>query len=374
MQAHYQFLDSLKEAFSSYTKPLRDEILSKVTTWRWATASQAQLELFSQEISRTPKGRWLKETPINPGGYVKIGLDQAANILIEYDLSNGYDRYYQHEPEAIVAFELNRENKLNRVEKLLLVEGKPQWYGSYSDNGRANSADRYHHEHGRVTRIESLWLYPPHTQTPTYYIHYNALGSVEFVRRVDPVSRQFPHGQDVEVFREKRISSKELTQSVIQETVSAVMATLQNAAIQQPCYCLMLVVFDAFGRDDWFPPMVAVGLDRERHQWKMEPDRQWVPRNFQYAALPLEGKRLHEYARLFMQDCELKSKYGLPRQVLKKIAKALRAEGIEKILPVTDDFVIVPFDYDTPLVKDCLKGVYSANELKQLATKGLVLE
>lgn len=380
MELHYQILHELEENFKTYYDEfdqVRERVYSKVTMWKWATASQACLELVSLERNRRPKGRWLKGKPQNRAEYVKVGVDEAGKILVEEEFQShpawGHDRIYLHEQDYILALEYNKQKELLSLEKAILVAGKQEWYGSISDKNRANSVDRYYYNQGRVTNIATLWLYDQYIQTPIYYITYHLFGGVESVRRVDPISGQFPKGQGIYVYRKKSISDKELIEVLIRETTKQIIETLQQLNEQEPCYCLMLVLFDAFGRDNWFPPAIAIGLESERKQWDKDADQQWNPQLFKYGSIEIKGELLYEYSQLFMQECELKKKYNLPGKVLKQIAKALKRQGLGQVLKLTNHFIIVPFDYDQPSIIKNLKGVYTQREINQLMLKGLTL-
>jgi hypothetical protein len=165
-----------------------------------------------------------------------------------------------------------------------------------------------------------------------------------------------------------------LTQRLVEETAKEICAALAGLNEPEPVYCLMLVLFGAFGRDDWFPPFLTLGLDSDRKRHAHDPGRYWDAQHFKYSAIALTGPVLADYAQQFMQECELKRMYALPRIVLKRIAKELRRMEVEKQIPVTEDFVIVPFDYDTPSVTASLQGVYAPGEIKRLVAKGLKLD
>ncbi|MBD0260843.1 MAG: hypothetical protein ICV83_34415, partial [Cytophagales bacterium] len=189
-----------------------------------------------------------------------------------------------------------------------------------------------------------------------------------------PVSKEFPTGQDVFVFRKKTIPDAALTQRLVEETAKQICTALVSLNEPESAYCLMLVLFEAFGRDDWFPPVLTLGLDSDRKRHANDPVRYWDSQHFKYSYIALTGPVLADYTQQFIQECELKHMYALPRIALKRIAKELRQMEVEKLIPVTEDFVIVPFDCDTPSIEASLQGVYSPSEIKRLAAKGLLLD
>ncbi|MBD0260864.1 MAG: hypothetical protein ICV83_34525, partial [Cytophagales bacterium] len=191
MESHYALLNSLGNEFSGYASKLSQLIpaaYSRAAHWRWASASQLQLELFGRERAKIPKGHWLKERPQNKEEYVKVGLDQEGRIIVEEEYQShplwGHDRIYVHAQDRILALEYDKQKKLQKAAEAVLQDDKQTWYVCFATGNRASSVDRYVYDQGRITAIESLWLTHFYVQTPTYYLECNDTGRVESVRRV----------------------------------------------------------------------------------------------------------------------------------------------------------------------------------------------
>ncbi len=338
---------------------LRSSIRSKVVEWKWATDSMGVFEPFFFELTHSKVGDWLPVLPDDGGDYTKVGLDANGQILIE--LSSGTDTYYLYSEHEIISLEANTQGQLATIRKLFLVNKQPQWYAMYSENGRQQYS-LYHYVGELISKIDTKHIYSSHTQEPTYFINYGNSGMVESIYRKDADSPQFPQGQNVCVYQHNRYTIEELKTVLIATVVDAVVSAIKSNSFSEPVWCLVLILFAPFGRDDWFPPALAIGLESEKTHLFSSLDEKLMLENSS-TVFRLEGARLNELSQLFIQECETNEYFDLPNKVLKQIAIQLRQQNLN--IPQTSDFLIIPYYTDSSLSEN-LEGVYTQDEIATL--------
>ncbi|MCU0352551.1 MAG: hypothetical protein MUD08_02240 [Cytophagales bacterium] len=367
MEKYISILDELRTDYEqSQTTWLskQKEILSRVAVWRWASGSMFSLEPFPVEMNQQRLGNWLDKQEEDGVEYVKIGLDAQDRVISENAISYsslGHEKYISYEEHHVIVYQSDLKNNLVRLEKAKITNNGTEWSACYSEH--SSKVNLYFRDKKRIVRIESLIKSRYYTQTPTYYINYLDSDEVANIRRTDPKSELLPDGQDILVYQKNPYDKGTLFQFLIDETVSAVTEVLSKQS-EKVCW-IAVILIEGFGRDDWFPPDLAFGLENEQEAGKKLPN---LTERLQHH-VRLDSAKLSELSRLFIQECEVKKDYSAPSFVLKQTAVKLRQAGNNGIFSATDDFIVIPFDTDNTSVEESLEEIYTQDEMKILLGK-----
>lgn len=356
----------MKEKFENNKNPEKyysDQLNSKVEKVIWATEPQQYLELLKIERSRIPKGKILKEEPINKENCVKLSYNKFDELIFEEKWgshpTHGFKKYFTYSNETICSYSFTRESVLTEIEYQKLEEGIPIEYANYSI-GKANVCDKYEYQNGMLVRINTLWQSDPYIQFPEYHINYDLFENIETIRRIDEPSDFFPEGQNIVIYKKHNYSIRQLTEIFIKETIKCITKEIGKNRDKN---LLLIVLEHPFNGDEWLPFKFYFlkSIKELKKEMNLEEYIDVQQLNFEYQSNL--NNQIIEASELLMQEMELKEKYGLPHKILKKIGQKIKKEGLEgkhtfKILLL--DF---PDDYSEDLNSILLK-LYSNKEIR----------
>jgi hypothetical protein len=205
------------------------------------------------------------------------------------------------------------------------------------------SVYEFSYEGDRPTRVEvdsAGWDEPA-----VYLAEYDGAGAL---RRITYEGRP--------VYVAPRRSLEELVGEVKERLVEAIPEALAAVALPEPAYALALG-FNKSSSEELLPPQLGLGLESNRRHFAAERDREsiWNPILFPDAPEPsefpldfpldegLEEAVLQLRALLLERD-----DVGPVESLLVDVAKALNARDWSTVLPVTEDFIVYPVDYEDP--------------------------
>ncbi|MDJ1471978.1 hypothetical protein [Xanthocytophaga flava] len=351
---------SLKNDFDVYKinfQTIWQEIESQVIIWRLASNHMVFLDVFHPEMYWEDNAKWLDERPEDRTEYVKVGLTSESKVIVEKAAE--YEKRYLYLPDGdMVSLQSDYSNTLDGIEKLVFYKGQPEWYLQYNKKQDSIQASKYSYTDNKITKIES---FTDVQQTAEYVITYTNDSVLDSIRRITPIASDH---QNFLIYKRNPFSMEELSTILINQTTNHIVQAIRGLDIQDPVYCIILVLFDAFGNKGWFPPGLLLGLERGKRQWNIDEWGNWnLDGNDFDFSLQLTDSDLVELYQLFMQECVIHKYYDLPSIVLKQIAQELRKKEIHTIIPTTDDFAIFTFDSDSPFLAESLEGIYSEEEI-----------
>jgi hypothetical protein len=175
-------------------------------------------------------------------------------------------------------------------------------------------------------------------------------------------------GGTYEVYRraKKGESLGELAAIVVERLIATIPATVERAKILEPAYALLLA-YDWENPANCLPPVLAVGLESERRAFINKHGRAadqyiWNPAelaNYDTGALSLGDEELLSASQLLGQELARRDKFATVEKVLLQTARALN-ERCWTELQITEDFIVVPVDFETGRVKRHLKALRSS--------------
>ncbi|MDJ1492763.1 hypothetical protein QNI19_07455 [Cytophagaceae bacterium DM2B3-1] len=336
------------------------EIENQVSTWRLASNHMVFLDAFHPEMYQEESGKWLDERPEDRNEYVKVGLNSESKVIVEKAAE--YEKRYLYLPNGdILSLQSDYTNTLDGIEKRVVYNGQQEWYLHYNEKRDSVQRYKYSYTDRRITKIES---FVDVQQTVEYVVTYTEEGVLDSIQRIKFLASGLLSDQNFLIYKRNPFSMEELSTILINQTTNHIVQAIRGLDIQDPVYCIILVLFDAFGNKGWFPPGLLLGLERGKRQWNIDEWGNWnLDGNDFDFSLQLTDSDLVELYQLFMQECVIHKYYDLPSIVLKQIAQELRKKEIHTIIPTTDDFAIFTFDSDSPFLAESLEGIYSEEEI-----------
>lgn len=360
---------SLKNDFDAYKINFLntwDEIGNQVGSWRLASNHMVFLDAFHPEMYQEESGKWLDERPENRNEYVKVGLNSENKIIVEKAAE--YEKRYLYLPNGdILSLQSDYTNTLDGIEKRVVYNGQQEWYVQYNKKQDSIEASKYSYTGSRITKIES---FADVQQTAEYVITYTEEGDLDSIQRIKFLASGLLSDQKLLIYKRNPFSIEELSTILINQTANHIVQLIQDLDIQDSVYCIILVLFEAFGNDAWFPPGLLLGLESGKRQWNIDEWGSWnLDGNDFDFSLQLVDSDLVELYQIFMQECVIHKYYDLPSTILKHIAQELRNKEIYTAIPTTDDFAIFAFDSDNPYLAESLEGIYTEEEINVLFDK-----
>lgn len=159
--------------------------------------------------------------------------------------------------------------------------------------------------------------------------------------------------------------------------VSAIPAAVRHAKIKHSAYCVA-IAYD--NENNALPPVIGVGLEKERQHWLATGGRDargliWNPAEFsryEDGTLSITDEERDETCHLFCQIALSKGYTWCERKLLNEVAAKLNELAWRKILPVTDDFIVYAVDFEGADFKRNLKDGVTAGKLQQLKRVKLI--
>lgn len=317
---------------------------SRVVRWVWATGPLHEPLPYWPHRLGLPLGRARTGPPKRLAGAYSYGFDAADRLVIA--------RHHAHLPgqadvrlldwtdDAVaIAHIAQGERRVGFTGRLRLEGGRPV---SYEASGPGWSvSETYHHDSDRLVRIEVAPNPPEPART------YTLTWDRRRVVRVDLLGRNGAGTPVWEVPRRGGPPLKALVREVERRLVEAVPRAVAAASVDEPV-CFLGLVFDTEG--SVLPPELMLGLARDRDRWLATHGRDaraylWSPEDhpgFDDGSLVLDDKPLLAACRALMKRVQGRRTEGLALAGLARACAALNARSWADVVPVTDDFVVVP--------------------------------
>lgn len=340
---------------------LKQKCEGNVTTWKWATGGLYDPRPFWYERNRWKPGRFLKSTPSRPNGKYEYGYDAAENLLVErqHVSSNYPDRCWYYETFHVRAgdvvesahFEYHPDKRpiylarsTYQGDRLILWESRAQ---------RGSTRERYHWDDRHVNRIEID--YAPiddadHFFEPTPWqrieAKHNDIGLLE-----ELVVYWFPRpDQPQEIVEtvyhrlEETVTFEALLDSAREKLFDSIIQIVSALDLKEPVYCLALTWSP--GQFNSLPPLIGLGLERERKQWIAQHGEEakwylWSPGEFSLGSINKleDNEELSHICELLNQECGLRERWNDASRLLNEVAKLLGEIDWSGKLQTTTDFV-----------------------------------
>lgn len=338
---HQEHIKTLfQEGKKSYLT-LKTEITAQVVRWFWATNNLFELEPFYFEQNRYPKGKILKETPENPEGKVRYGIDKDENIIVEerYNKFGAYETFYFRSDNEIIACHFHyseSKNLINAKKYVYEVQFLTAIYSFFEEETAWEQF--YFYENGKLVR--QSWKGEDYHKNPferTIEYAYNDLGLLKTISENGYLWYQKP---------EKKLSYKKLSEMVAEKLLPLVKNAIKNKAPQEKLYCINL----SYGAENIIPPSIGFGTESDRLYWiENQVKYEGIIWNVADYSFQEELDFDEETARLFdifNQETELNEKYTSAEKIIVECAKQIKVSLNEFDLDTTEDFVVVAGYFD----------------------------
>jgi hypothetical protein len=144
---------------------------------------------------------------------------------------------------------------------------------------------------------------------------------------------------------------KTLSTMVENKLVRLIPQAVAAAGIREPVYCLALC-YDP--ESECLPPLIGIGLERERQAWVEEHGRRardfiWNPAEFAHfdtPALSLDDPELESACGRLNDELETKGSWEPARKLLNNVAAQLRETDWGGKIDTTPDFVAYAVDLE----------------------------
>jgi hypothetical protein len=149
------------------------------------------------------------------------------------------------------------------------------------------------------------------------------------------------------------------------------------AGIREPVYCVALA-YDP--ETECLPPMIGLGLERERRTWIREHGRRargfiWNPAEFTHFDTPplsVEDPDLEKACRRLNEQMDLKGTCEPARKLLNSVAAASMQVDWSGKVQTTPDFIVYAVDLELTDLKKNLQGTVPAPLLEAFKQNGLL--
>ena len=368
---------------------LRKRILPEVARWEWSIGPRySLLPLFFQRYPG--RGRLLKDVPARKAQHRETGLDSGGRPIVQrvYDYrERASETFFLHDDAETRIVEFGPKPYLPLESTRILSEGgrvirheqfrlngytdtypkfaKPperlvEWLGPL---GRFLLIEDYRYDGDQLTAIEMYGESPgvgPYRVSD--HISYDADGSLGGIDRV------WADGTRQVVYRPRGrgLTLDELRNAAIAELVPAVVHAIRKAAPGERLYCVSLLYQEVA---QYFPPLVVLGLERERARIG-DPSLVFYPLLSGGISLELPNPDRLISCRQFDQEVRSSQRWELGKALLRGAALELTRHDWTGALDVTDDFVAFAADPELSDLEEELSLVAPAERVTEWRARG----
>jgi hypothetical protein len=368
---------------------LRRRIVPEVARWEWSIGPRhSLLPLFFQRYPG--RGRLWKDVPARKAQHRETGLDSGGRPILQrvYDYrERASETFFVHGDVETRVVEFGPKPYLPLESTRILSEGgrvirheqfrlngytdkypkfaKPperlvEWLGPL---GRFLLIEDYRYDGEQLTAIEMYGESPgvgPYRVTD--HISYDTDGSLGGIDRV------WADGTRQVVYRPRGrgLTLDELRNAAIAELVPAVVHAIRNAAPGERLYCVSLLYQEVA---QYFPPLVVLGLERERARIG-DPSLVFYPLLSGGISLELPNPDRLTSCRQFDQEVRSSQRWELGKALLRGAAHELTRHDWTGALNVTDDFVAFAADPELSDLEEELSLVAPAERVTEWRARG----
>jgi hypothetical protein len=241
-------------------------------------------------------------------------------------------------------------------------------------DGKASYSETYKYQSGRLSIIDVVSKVGKDVEEVKYDLVYEPDGRLRAIRRYyDYLWQPYPiywnpaSGETIE----------SLFKSMHKRLLDLIPKAVAKAKIKEPAYCLA-IAYDA--ENDELPPILGVGLEKERQHWiategKDAKARIWNPAEYaryEDGTLDIDGPDLERDSERFLQMVLMKEALHIPQKLLNTVAADLNKRNWKGILNTTDDFVVFATDLEGDDLKKNIKDGVPEKKRKLLKSRRLV--
>jgi hypothetical protein len=348
---------------------------------RRATEDLYQMEPLYFERTGFPRGRLLADGETAPREY-RHGFDSQGRLrTIDafFDGAHAHACYFAYEPGRVVERRWFPGARPPRVACVFLLDDAGRCDTHVGMNGSGEwTADLYEYDGPRVIRFAwySAGGPAPFSRTLWYEVTWSASGRVE---RIATEGR--PDASPLYQAPKRRL--KTVLADAQRLLIERIPARLTGLTPPCPLYGLALSFNDS-DRHELMPPGLGLLLESNRSAQlgkadKPDLDEVWnptfelaAPTPEQFSSVNLDDEDLMalgtEVAMLAQTDEDL---HALVKCHV-RVAKALNRLDWRQILPVTDDFIVFPVDYEACRYLDLIEASVPAIRVRRLRAAGLL--
>jgi hypothetical protein len=358
----------------------------RVVRWEWATSDDRSIEPFYFERGKYSRGKPLSGAVVNAGN-IAYGLDAEGRTVVERqycDLVRDGDRwcyetFYEHRAGETrwVLFDYYAPDKNPIAVGLASYDGERLMaltrYGT-----RGASSERYQYIDGRLARIDRDNLQPdaprPAFQrwSDWYELRWSDTGELDEVQQWDPFQSR---SQTIYRRPEKGETLKDLSAKLEARLIASIPLRVKALGLTETAYAVVLA-YDGTG-NDMFPPVIGIGLARERDAWisSQAEDAKcllWNPAEYQHQVSLDDDEELLALCAKVNQQISMKEKWSTGRKLLGRVAASLRTFPWHSLLIVTDDFVVYAVDFELGDVRKKLREAARTADFERWRRSDLV--
>jgi hypothetical protein len=350
---------------------------------RRATEDMYQMEPLYFERTGFPRGRLLADGETAPREY-RHGFDSQGRLRTIDAFFRGthaHSFYFAYEPGRIVERRWFAGARPPRVACVFLLDdaGRCHTHVGMNSSGEL-TADVYEYDGPRVTRFARYNARGPASLGSTLWfeVTWNARGRVE---RIGAEGR--PDASPLYQAPKRRL--KTVLADAQRLLIERIPARLTGLTVPDRVYGLALNFNDS-DRHERMPPVLGLLLESNRSAQlgraeKPDLDEVWNP------GLEVASPTPQEFRSPDLDDEELMA-LGTEVAMLAqtdddidalvkchiRVAKALNRLDWRQIMPVTDDFIVFPVDYEACRYLDLIEASVPATRVRRLRAAGLLPE
>lgn len=360
---------------------LEKDLTGATATIEWWTADPHPYEPWANEIAGLPRALQLSCRPRLGDGAVEVVLDTERRVLAtrrwQTDVMHD-DTYYRSSERSVKAWTfVSGRRAAERLESVSQIELGEHGPLLVVHCGTGPNFSAYEYRWTAAGRVESVRVdsagWPSDV---TYQLSYAADGELD----------RIVEGGFV-VFARPTRSRAELERALRTKLLVRVPEAVRQNRPVEPCYCLALG-FNADSPSEMLPPQLGLGLASNRQIFMTRTrggtsspdlDSVWNPSLFVDAPtpspFPLEGweaddlvAESQEYAAHLLQE----ESTARAQKLLVAVARELNRLDWSVWMPVTDDFVVYPVDFEAGSWREYMEVSVPKAKLRLLRARGLL--
>ncbi|MDB0616086.1 hypothetical protein PL372_11135 [Tenacibaculum dicentrarchi] len=297
-------------------KSIKELSESKVVEWVWLKNFYYSLDPYYNEELNFPKTRKVvKLEPTDKNYHSYCGIDDKGNIVVKrtFDNIGYYDNFYQYDIDEIIYYRFNiwktnttfkncriYKHDNGRIKEIYFCGEEKTSYTNYVYKGEvliSKEEEHYDKDSKKTEKYTTIYEYDDKNildgiRTKSGYYRYKRKTGLSFTK--------------LKIEVEKRL-------------LKLIKNHIQNNKPQKEIFTLFL----AYTSQNFFPPIIAFGLDEERKEFIAKYDYQyiWEYQEYEYFEDFIEMSDEDEnLLDEFNQQIQMKNKYNIAKKMIIDIA------------------------------------------------------
>ncbi len=340
---------------SQFYQKLKTETEQEVVNWFWATDNVFDLEPFYFETYHFPKGRKLKDEPLDKDNKYHYGVNSENQIILErqYTGLTGlfYETFYVWEEDVVKSFRYDYSNDDKDILniQLFIYEGS-QIKFSYTVVEDGWIKNSYTYENSKlISRLMQRIYMDDEVADRIFKYTYNEIGLLDTIKEKDHIWYKKP---------DKQLTYKKLSELVSTKLFELLKQNILEYNIKEKLYCIYVFYY----HEDLLPPTIGFGTESDREEWIKEEGRRakwiiWNPIDYSHSCELELDEETQNIFHLFNQETSLNNKENNAIKIIVNCCMKLKENISEFNLDTTDDFAIVAADYEQGDLKKNFKRI-----------------